>query len=52
MTEIIAALPDVFSIIGTVLTEITGTPILLFFLAAGLVPVGIALFRQLKGAAQ
>lgn len=52
MTEIIAAMTDVFSLVGTVLTEITGTPILLFFLAAGIIPVGIGLFRRLKGAAR
>lgn len=51
MTAIIAAMSDAFSLVGTIITEITGQPILLFFLAASLIPVGIGIFRQLKGAA-
>ena len=49
MTTIIAAMSDVFELVGTVLTQITGTPVLLFFLAASLVPVGIRIFKRLKG---
>jgi len=52
MTAIIAAMADVFSLVGTVVTEITTQPILLFFLAAGCVPVGIGLFKMLKRAAR
>ena len=52
MSTIVAAMSDVFSLVGTVVTEITGQPILLFCLAAGLVPIGISIFRQLKGAAR
>ena len=41
MDTVIAAMADVFTLSGTVVTEITKQPILLFCLAAGLVPVGI-----------
>ena len=41
MGTVIAAMSDVFTLSGTVVTEITKQPILLFCLAAGLVPVGI-----------
>ena len=43
---------DVFTLSGTVVTEITKQPILLFCLAAGLVPVGIGIFARLKNAAR
>lgn len=52
MTTITTAMTDVFNLVGTVVTEITNQPILLFCLAAGLVPIGISIFRQLKGAAR
>ncbi len=52
MTDVISAMTDVFSLVGTVVDEITGQPILLFCLAAGLVPIGISIFKQLKGAAR
>ena len=47
---VIAAMADVFTLSGTVVTEITKQPILLFCLAAGLVPVGIGIFARLKNA--
>lgn len=52
MTAIITAMSDVFTLVGTVITEITGQPVLLFFLAAGLIPVGIGIFCALKHAAR
>lgn len=52
MANIIAAMTDVFSLAGTVVTEITTQPILLFCLAASLVPVGIGIFHSLKNAAR
>ena len=52
MTAIIAAMSDVFTLVGSVLTQILDVPILLFFLAASIVPVGISLFRKLKRAAR
>ena len=49
---VITAMSDVFTLSGTVVTEITKQPILLFCLAAGLVPVGIGIFARLKNAAR
>ena len=52
METVIAAMTDVFTLSGTVVTEITKQPVLLFCLAAGLVPVGIGIFARLKNAAR
>ena len=52
METVIAAMSDVFTLSGTVVSEITKQPILLFCLAAGLVPVGIGIFSRLKNAAR
>lgn len=52
METVIAAMADVFTLSGTVVTEITKQPILLFCLASGLVPVGIGIFARLKNAAR
>lgn len=52
METIIAAMTDVFTLSGTVVSEITKQPVLLFCLAAGLVPVGIGIFSRLKNAAR
>ena len=43
---------DALTLVGTVITNITGQPVLLFFLAASLIPVGIRIFRSLKRAAK
>ena len=52
MSTIITAMGDAFSMVGTIVTEITEQPVLLFFLAASLVPVGIGIFKKLKRAAR
>ena len=52
METVIAAMTDVFELSGTVVTQITTQPILLFCLAAGMVPIGISIFRRLKNAAR
>ena len=52
METVIAAMTDVFTLCGSFVTEITKQPILLFCLAAGLVPVGIHIFSSLKNAAR
>ena len=52
MTAILAAMSDVFQLVGTVITKITEQPLLLFLLAAGLIPVGIRIFKSLKRAAK
>lgn len=52
ISTVIDAMADVFNLVGTVVTQITGQPILLFCLAAGMVPIGISIFRQLKSASR
>lgn len=52
MEAVITAMSDVFTLSGNILTQITNQPILLFMLAAGMVPVGINVFRSLKSAAR
>lgn len=45
MQTVIAAMGDVFTLVGTIITKITEQPVLLFLLAAGLIPVGIRIFK-------
>lgn len=52
MEAVTGAMTDVFGLVGSVVTAITGQPILLFCLAAGLVPVGIKIFGSLKRVAR
>lgn len=52
MAPVITAMGDVFTLAGTVITQITSQPILLFCLAASLVPVGMHVFKSLKNAAR
>ena len=52
MAPVISAMTDVFSLAGTVITQITTQPILLFCLAASLVPIGMHVFKSLKNAAR
>lgn len=52
MEAVITAMSDVFTLSGTVIEQITKQPVLLFCLAAGLVPVGIHIFASLKNAAR
>lgn len=49
---VITAMSDVFSLSSNIITQITGQPILLFCLAASLVPVGIGIFRSLMNVAR
>lgn len=49
---VITAMSDVFTLSGNIITKITGQPILLFCLAASLVPVGIGIFRSLMNVAR
>lgn len=49
---VITAMSDVFTLSGNIITQITGQPILLFCLAASLVPVGISIFRSLMNVAR
>lgn len=52
MDAVITAMGDVLEMGGTVLTTITGNPILLFIFAAGLVPIGFRVLRGLKRTAR
>ena len=52
MEAVITAMSDVFTLSGTVVTQITNQPVLLFCLAAGMVPIGINIFKRLKSAAR
>lgn len=52
MEAVIGAMSDVFTLSGTIVSQITGQPILLFCLAASLVPVGIGIFRSLMNVAR
>ena len=49
---VITSMSDVFTLSGNIITQITGQPILLFCLAASLVPVGIGIFRSLMNVAR
>ena len=49
---VITAMSDVFTLSGNIITQSTGQPILLFCLAASLVPVGIGIFRSLMNVAR
>lgn len=51
MEAVITAMSDVFTLVGTVVTQITSQPILLFCLAASLATVGIRMFSRLRRAA-
>ena len=51
-TAVDAVMSDVFTLSGNIITQITGQPILLFCLAASLVPVGIGIFRSLMNVAR
>lgn len=52
MEAVITAMTDVFTLSGTIVSQITNQPILLFCLAASLVPVGIGIFRSLMNVAR
>lgn len=52
ISTVIDAMADVFNLVGTVVTQITSQPILLFCLAAGMVPIGISIFTRLKNASR
>ena len=51
MTAITAAISDVVSVTGEVFTAITSNALLVFFLAASVLGVGIRMFIKLKDTA-
>lgn len=50
LTTLIAAVPTLFNLVGTVITEIVGNPILTFFAAIPIVSVAVGILRKLVGA--
>lgn len=50
LETIIAAVPDLFTLVGTVITQIVGNPVLTFFAAIPIVSVGVHILRKLVGA--
>lgn len=51
LTTLIAAVPTLFELVGTVITQIVGNPILTFFAAIPIVGVAVRILRKLVGAA-
>lgn len=52
MDSVMAAIPVISSLLSGVFDLMTGNPLLALFLAAGLVGVGITVFRKVKRAAR
>lgn len=52
MDAVITSMGSVVDFAGTILTEITENPILLFIFAAGLVPIGFKILKGLKRTAK
>ena len=50
LETIIAAVPSLFTLVGTVITQIVGNPVLTFFAAIPIVSVGVHILRKLVGA--
>lgn len=51
LTTLISAVPQLFDLVGTVITQIVGNPILTFFAAIPIVGVAVRILRKLVGAA-
>ncbi len=52
MPAVLAAVDTIASLLGKVWDLLTSNPLLTLFVAAGLLPVGIALFTSLRNAAR
>ena len=52
MDNVTTAMGSVLDFAGTIMTEITEQPILLFIFAAGLVPIGFKVLKGLKRTAK
>ena len=50
LDTIIAAVPTLFTLVGTVITQIVGNPVLTFFASIPIVSVGVHILRKLVGA--
>lgn len=46
------AISNVVDVVGQIFTVMTGNAYLVFFMSAGLLGVGIGIFKRLKGAAR
>ena len=51
VSTVTGAMGDAFSMVGTIIGQIASQPILLFQLAVSFIPIGIRVFKMLKGAA-
>lgn len=51
MTEILAAMTDITTVVGNVFSIITGNALLTFFCGCGVLAAGIGVFITIKGAA-
>lgn len=51
LTTIINAVPTLFTLVGTVVTEIVSNPVLTFFAAIPIVGIGVRVLRKLVGGA-
>ena len=52
LTPVITAISTLIELVGQVFTVMTANPLLVVFLAASLLTLGIRIFRKLKGAAK
>ena len=52
LTPVITAIDTVVSLVGEVFDVMTGNPLLVVFLAGGLLSFGIRMFRKAKSAAK
>ena len=50
ISTITGAMPQVFDLVGTVLTEVLGNPLLVIPLAVGFIGVGVGVYRMLRKA--
>jgi len=48
-TQITDAVTSIMGVVSTVITTITSTPLLMIFLSASLVGIGVGIFKKLKG---
>lgn len=49
MTEITAAITSLTGVMTTVVSAITGNPVLVLFLSASVIGLGVGIFKKLKG---
>lgn len=48
-TAITNAIETLMSVVTEVISTVTGSPLLMIFLSASLVGIGVSIFRKLKG---